>query len=706
MTKCRFVKFVFQFAFCSICLAAIGVAQDPAPTTSSEHPVEAQPREQAKAIQCVPNSRSNVGVLVNDCRQLTTQVEIDLQKAPNGMEPAAEPRSIRVDNRANVRFLLTNLSPLDVCTRTANAPTPTQETPVAESFVNTIASVIGGSPLAGAPASAAAQANALPTGNGCNVANDDEYKHFQDTSNKLGDLASGLIGDPTNKPEPPKCDRNRLDQAELDCEIQAAGKYLSDFAWADYRGQTDFTVVGNNALNDVVNVYSNPLITIQAAGALQAMVDEMSAWAADLHKKYDYSVPSPDSGSAPPPPVPGVLMVSPTSLTFAPSTDTTPPQVKPQVLQLATAWQAGTFVATPASDSNWLLVSKASSGQPSANPLRDTTPNNGTYPLQVTIQPNGLSATTHIGSITITGTGVARGTTIVTVIYKAGQPSVKPTDCDRKALAQIDSTLAQAKAIMSVIGDNNKALGSAQGSLKTAYLALAKVADDFHRRKDSQKIVKEQIVTSLGKVPVLVQEFNLGADRKDTSTGYISCVSGVDGKTATTTNINYSLLYQDVPRWSSSLGVLASFQQKKVIGILDSNTPGANPPVDNQTFGVTDQARVQLIPMAYLNYRIGNYLERHYGRGKEDEYDWTAHLSGGFGVNPNSGTNQPEFFTGFAVGCNHFMIHPGIHWGRRESLGGGYTLGSAVPAGLTSVPLEWSYHPAFSIGFSVRIAPY
>jgi hypothetical protein len=106
-----------------------------------------------------------------------------------------------------------------------------------------------------------------------------------------------------------------------------------------------------------------------------------------------------------------------------------------------------------------------------------------------------------------------------------------------------------------------------------------------------------------------------------------------------------------------------------------------------------------------VNYRIG-YHSFQCGKGKEDEGIWTAHLSGGFGVNPNSGTNQPECFTGFAIGFNHFMLHPGVHWGRTESLGGGYTLGTMVPATLMTAPLSWSYHPAFSIGFSVRVAPY
>jgi hypothetical protein len=37
-----------------------------------------------------------------------------------------------------------------------------------------------------------------------------------------------------------------------------------------------------------------------------------------------------------------------------------------------------------------------------------------------------------------------------------------------------------------------------------------------------------------------------------------------------------------------------------------------------QVFGGADQARVQSIPMAYVNYRIGHHSFQ-YGKGKEDE---------------------------------------------------------------------------------------
>jgi hypothetical protein len=94
----------------------------------------------------------------------------------------------------------------------------------------------------------------------------------------------------------------------------------------------------------------------------------------------------------------------------------------------------------------------------------------------------------------------------------------------------------------------------------------------------------------------------------------ISCVSDIDGKTPTTSTINYSLLYQDVPRGSASAGVLNSFQEKRIVGVQNENDTATTPPTNVMLFRITDQARVQLIPMAFVNYRLGGYKTSQYGR--------------------------------------------------------------------------------------------
>jgi hypothetical protein len=276
----------------------------------------------------------------------------------------------------------------------------------------------------------------------------------------------------------------------------------------------------------------------------------------------------------------------------------------------------------------------------------------------------------------------------------------KDTDPDTVGrLKQIDVTLAKSKAAMSILSDYNSVLRTAQTTARTSYNSVLKVYNDF------QRLLTQHVMTKASGDAFLIQEFLLGTDRKTTITSYLSCVSDVDGKTATTDQISYSVLYQNIPFLSASTGLVTTFQKKKVIGTtttVANNTAGFN-----TIFAITDSARAQVFPMAYFNVRLGGYLKTHWYKRPEDDLNITSHLSAGLGVNPNTGTNQPEFFVGMAFGFNKLMIHPGVHFGRTQSLGGGFVLNSIVPAGFAGpVPINWSYHPAFSIGFSVRVAPW
>jgi hypothetical protein len=654
-----------------------------------------------------------------------TRLDIDLQNAPNNMEPVAEPRQIRVDDRSHVQFLLRNLSPLDVCTRTASTPTANAETPAIESLVTTAAGFGGvfassnpvsaqiSTALSGTAATVTSStkfsmemSDALQShndnirriigaraSNACRVPSDPEYQSFNARFVDFSRRAPAFIG--TARPDG-MCRNDQADQVELACEIDHASRDFAGFAGADYRGrhETMFVVAGNPVLTPIRDAFTNAVASIQNAGALQALIDEMTTYAGDLHKKYDFKVSAGGDSPAPPPVIPGVLMVAPTALSFT-SKGTT------QKLNISSGGASGIFTAVPSSDSGWLMIARTSSAQPSANPLTDTAPDQGTFPLLVSVKDGVVDdGGTHYGSIVITGTGQAKGRTIINVVVK---PADGTSPCDLDALAQIDKDLDRAKALLSIITDANKALQTAQTALKGTYTALLKVEDDFHRR-ESQHIVEEN--TRGDGSRFLVQLFDLGTDRKNTSPGYLSCLSDVNMTTATTTNINYSLLYQDVPHWTASVGFLVSFQPNVIVGITQSGTATPTVPAGTSYFAKTTQTPAQIFPMAYVNYRLGSYKSTLWGSTKENELVWTFNPSFGFGVNPNTGTNQPEFFGGFAIGWNRFMLHPGVHIGHTQTLGGGYGYGAQVPSGVTTPPLDWAYRFKFSIGFSVRVAPY
>lgn len=657
-----------------------------------------------------------------------TQIEIELQGAPNPMEPKAEPRRIRIDDRSEVRFVLRNISPLDVCTRSTGTPTANTETPPAESLVTTIATggafAFGGSGLHAAnkvsslildenlPANKYLSQQLTPAPDR-KVQKDPEYVNVVNRYRDFMNLSKCLIegtGDQRFGCKPEEIPiLSTPSQSTLATTLDNAGRAITNFGGQDFRGTRyqDFEVVENDAFNTIRSAYDPTLLVPlgTATGNLQAIVDEIMTWATDLHKRYDYKTPTAsDSGSPPQPPpiVAGFLSVAPTDISISPDT--------PQTIQLSSGGTTRAFTARPVSDTGWLRIGEAGSAIPPATQeLSSTAPSQGFFDLIVAsgpIDPNDTK--THYGRIEIrTGRG---DLTFVNVSLKRSPG--KPTAEDLADLAVIDQEVDQAKATMSLISDNTKAIEASQATLRTAYVSLVKVEDDYKRRLCTEDDRNRGVCTTpliYVNGGVLVQHFDVGTDRKDTSAGYISCVSDINGTTPTTTNINYSLLYQDVPGWSASAGVLVSFLPKTIIGLTDSNTSTTpTMPNDTQSFQVTDNTPVQVVPMAYVNRRIGRYWSSQYGSTKEDELVWTTGLSGGFGLNPNTGTVQPEGFLGLFVGLNHFMFHPGVDFGRSQSLGGGYLLNVPFPTGVlpTTTPIKWNYHIKLSIGFSVRLAPY
>ena len=695
-----------------------------APQPPPPAPAPAQTGGQNKPVAARISKVTNITV---DGRP-SKQIEIDLQGAPPNadpsnvfglMEPAAEPRRIRIDDRHEVRFLLENLSPLDVCTRSTGTPTPTAETPVGESLVSSVAGLGAFSVSSGVQAAASVHTMdlhvqidldknpAFAAKPDHRVQKDAEFKNVSNMALRVLSLEKCLIQGSDVSSNPQYCGKSAHDalqsksQASLASEMDDAGRFISDFTAQDFRGPNygNFDVKENLDFDSVKAAYDPSLLVplVTATGSLQAMVDEMTIWSTDLHKKYGYKVADSSDASAkgpqPPPIIYGVLTVAPTDLGIAPGS--------PQTVMLASGGRARGFTASVTSDdANWLQIGAAGSATPpSASTLSGTTPDRGTFNLILTVAPGApTDGKDHRGRIEIRSS--ANNTTFINVSLKQVTDT---TQDDLDDLATVSEQLDQAKAGLALIGDNTKGLESAQTTIRTAYVTLVKVEDDYLRRRD----VLNTIFISGDR---LAQNMDIGTDRKSTSAGYISCVSSANSAVATTTNLNYVLLYQNIPNWTASAGLLVSFLPKQIIGLTYTNTmPGTTTPTDVQAFAVTDYARAQVLPMIYANRRIVPYKETAYGKYKEDQLVWTFGLSAGFGLNPNTGTTQPEFFTGAFIGLNRLLIHPGVHFGRQESLAGGYSLNTPFPTGSTvpsTVPLSWSYKPYGSIGFSVRVAPY
>lgn len=268
-------------------------------------------------------------------------------------------------------------------------------------------------------------------------------------------------------------------------------------------------------------------------------------------------------------------------------------------------------------------------------------------------------------------------------------------DCDPTALSMVNSQIDSANAFLLVANDNLKTLQADQAAVVTSYTALDKVYLDYQNR------LSLHIIAINGNQ--LTQEFRLPPDYGATDTGTLACTSDALSTQATTDSINYSVLYQNVPALTVSTGLLVTFLAKREIGTQPQLISGTT----STYFAVTDSAAAQVFPMAFVNYRIGPPALKTWWGQPEDELVLTNNVSAGIGVNSNTGTNQPEFFVGDTVGFSRVYLHFGVHFGRTESLGGGFQLNTVVPTGFSgSAPIDWSYHPAFAIGLSVRIAPF
>lgn len=119
--------------------------------------------------------------------------------------------------------------------------------------------------------------------------------------------------------------------------------------------------------------------------------------------------------------------------------------------------------------------------------------------------------------------------------------------------------------------------------------------------------------------------------------------------------------------------------------------PTNGTPTFRATFAETDRANSQIVPFSFFNVYLTGTRRMN------------LNLTGGIGVNPNNGANQPEFFLGGALGLNNAYVQVGGHVGRWQELGNGFLIGETVPASFPGVPIERRYTMRLGIGISYRL---
>jgi hypothetical protein len=269
--------------------------------------------------------------------------------------------------------------------------------------------------------------------------------------------------------------------------------------------------------------------------------------------------------------------------------------------------------------------------------------------------------------------------------------------CNPEVLSTTSLVIEKAGSYLTVATDNVHTLQATQTGIVAAYNALLAQRHLFDVRRAAGSI---QLSNG-----VLQQNIPLGTNYSSTASGSVSCATTATPPVVTTDAIAVSILYQNIPTLTASAGILVSFIQQNQYGVVQQMNTATS--TSFSAIGMTNSARAGVVPMAFFNFRLGGPRLTTWYREPNNELIITQNLSAGLGLNSNSGSNQAEFFGGYAVGFSRVLIHAGLDYGRSQALAPGFSTG-ALPTGFTgsAVPVTWSYHPGFTIGFSVRVAPF
>lgn len=161
------------------------------------------------------------------------------------------------------------------------------------------------------------------------------------------------------------------------------------------------------------------------------------------------------------------------------------------------------------------------------------------------------------------------------------------------------------------------------------------------------------------KAPIRSHLQRLPGDRNATAT-YTAACKNLESGTPSGLPVTFTILYQDLPRVSFSVGALVSLVPKREVAAV-SHDPGM---VDKELVRVATMAEgesvPQAVPFSFLHVRLHEWTWRR--------RDYALNVSGSLGVNPNSGSNQAEFAVGPSVSIGRLNVFVGWHFARPQRL--------------------------------------
>jgi len=256
---------------------------------------------------------------------------------------------------------------------------------------------------------------------------------------------------------------------------------------------------------------------------------------------------------------------------------------------------------------------------------------------------------------------------------------------------------------IATISNDEEILNTVAGqlsALKTNYDSIVAAKVQF---RTLMTFMKQTDSSLRGTTDPFTKELPMVPNLQQTATTSITCSNAITKKVSTPA-IPVTVMYEGLPRLSVSVGPLLSTIEKQKLGTTPVSTgvDSTGKPTFKSLFAVVDHAPVQVVPFAFLNFRVAN-LERNSNPAKQPRY--TLHVSTGVGVNPNSGSNEVEFFFGVGFGVKKLLVQVGDHVGRfQKGFTGGFNIGDTVPANFPStLPIHKVYKNGFGIALSYKL---
>jgi hypothetical protein len=172
----------------------------------------------------------------------------------------------------------------------------------------------------------------------------------------------------------------------------------------------------------------------------------------------------------------------------------------------------------------------------------------------------------------------------------------------------------------------------------------------------------------------------------------LTAVDQLPAKTAAAPTTVLSVTIECASPFNVSAGVAFSTIPNREYAIQPVATPPGSTTTTNQ-FALTSDSSFHPMVLGMVSARLW-----------EPDEKVAFHVSFGLAGNFNSqsaGGSSAEFLIGPSISLFRTMfITPGLYIGKKTTLADGFTVGSAVPPNITTVPLQSAYKPAFGLAIT------